>query len=87
MKRGLRKKSRKKRTFSGIKPGNDYIRKLYYYKNAGVREYWIVDPRTEKVIVYYLEQPDFQMEFYTFQDIIKVNIYEDLYINFRELDL
>lgn len=33
-------------------PSDDYIRKLYYYKNAGVREYWIVDPRTEKVIVY-----------------------------------
>ena len=28
-----------------VSPGNpadDYIRKLYYYKNAGVREYWIV---------------------------------------------
>lgn len=27
-----------------VSPGNpadDYIRKLYYYKNAGVREYWI----------------------------------------------
>ena len=31
-----------------VSPGNasdDYIRKLYYYRNAGVREYWIVDPR------------------------------------------
>lgn len=73
-----------------ISPGNpsdDYIRKLYYYKNAGVREYWIVDPRTRKVIVYYLEQPDFQMEAYTFQDKVKVNIYEDLWIDFQELDL
>lgn len=68
-------------------PSDAYIRKLYYYKNTGVREYWIVDPRTEKVIAYYLEQPDFLMESYIFQDIIKVNIYEDLYINFRELDL
>lgn len=73
-----------------ISPGNpsdDYIRKLYYYKNAGVREYWIVDPRTRKVIVYYLEQPDFQMEAYTFQDKVKVNIYEDLWIDFQALDL
>ena len=69
------------------KPTDDYIRKLYYYKNAGVREYWIVDPRTRKVIVYYLEQPDFQMEAYTFQDKVKVNIYEDLWIDFQELDL
>lgn len=68
-------------------PSDDYIRKLYYYKNAGVREYWIVDPRTRKVIVYYLEQPDFQMEAYTFQDRVKVNIYDDLWIDFREMDL
>ncbi len=73
-----------------ISPGNpsdDYIRKLYYYKNAGVREYWIVDPRTRKVIVYYLEQSDFGMEAYTFEDRIKVNIYDDLWIDFNELNL
>ena len=38
-----------------ISPGNpshDYIRKLSLYADAGVREYWIVDPRIEKVFVY-----------------------------------
>ena len=68
-------------------PGHDYIHKLNLYADAGVREYWIVDPRTERIIVYYLEQSDFQMETYTFQDNIKVNIYDDLYIDFSELDL
>ena len=41
-----------------VSPGNpedDYIRKLYYYKNAGVREYWIVDPRRKVVTVNYFE--------------------------------
>lgn len=73
-----------------VSPGNpsdDYIRKLYYYQNAGVHEYWIVDPRTEKVIVYHLEQPDFQMASYTFQDKIQVNIWEDFWIDFQELGL
>lgn len=73
-----------------VSPGNpsdDYIRKLYHYQNAGVREYWIVDPRTEKVIVYHLEQPDFQMASYTFQDKIQVNIWEDFWIDFQELGL
>lgn len=31
-----------------VSPGNpadDYIRKAYYYKIYGVREYWIVDPK------------------------------------------
>ena len=68
-------------------PADDYIRKLYHYQNAGVREYWIVDPRTEKVIVYHLEQPDFQMASYTFQDKIQANIWEDFWIDFQELGL
>ena len=73
-----------------VSPGNpsdDYIRKLYHYQNAGVREYWIVDPRTEKVIVYHLEQPDFQRASYTFQDKIQANIWEDFWIDFQELGL
>ena len=67
--------------------GYDYIHKLNLYADAGVREYWIVDPRTERIIVYYLEQSDFQMEIYTFQDNIKANIYDDLFIDFSILDL
>lgn len=68
-------------------PGHDYIHKLKLYADAGVREYWIVDPRTEKVIVYHLEQSDFQMETYTFRDKIKAGIYDDLWIDFQKLDL
>lgn len=66
-------------------PGHDYIRKLNLYADAGVREYWIVDPRTEKVFVYYLEKPDFQIEPYTFHDNIKANIYDDLCIDFSDI--
>lgn len=73
-----------------VSPGNpshDYILKLNLYANTGVREYWIVDPSREGVFVYYLEQENFKVEAYTFQDKIKVNIYEDLYIDFANLDL
>lgn len=66
-------------------PGHDYIRKLNLYADAGVREYWIVDPRTKQVLIYYLEQTDFQMGTYTFQDKIKANIYDDLYIDFSDI--
>ena len=34
----------------------DYIKKAAKYEAAGVREYWIVDPLTEKVIKYDLEE-------------------------------
>ena len=40
---------------SPANPSDDYIRKLYHYKNAGVREYWIVDPRRKIVTVNYFE--------------------------------
>lgn len=67
--------------------GHDYIRKLNLYADAGVREYWIVNPMKKMVVVYHLDESDFEMDTYTFQDKIKVNIYQDLWIDFKELDL
>ena len=70
-----------------VSPGNpsdDYIRKAYYYKNAGVREYWIVDPRRKTVTVNYFENNIISVQ-YPFDSIIKVNIYDDLQINFSEI--
>lgn len=61
---------------------HDYIRKLNLYADAGVREYWIADPEEEKVFVYCLEKNNFKLNVYTFKDKIKVNIYDDLYIDF-----
>ena len=65
-------------------PSDDYIRKAYYYKNAGVREYWIVDPRRKIVTVNYFEGNIISIQ-YSFDSIIKVNIYDDLLINFSEI--
>lgn len=63
----------------------DYINKLSKYSTSGVREYWIVDPGTERVLVY-----DFQNGIvptqYTFEDTIPVAIYGDFSIDFKELD-
>ena len=70
-----------------VSPGNpadDYIRKLYYYKNTGVREYWIVDPRRKIVTVNYFEGNLLNIQ-YSFESTIKVNIYDDLYINFFDI--
>lgn len=76
-----------------VSPGNpehDYVRKLNLYLDAGVREYWIADPRDRKILVYYLKNEhteDFTVKPYTFQDKIKVNIYDDLWIDFQEMNL
>lgn len=71
-----------------VSPGNaadDYIRKLYYYQNYGVREYWIVDPRRKTVTVSYFEGDVVSLA-YPLAAVIKANIYDDFYINFAEID-
>ncbi|MGN0356008.1 MAG: Uma2 family endonuclease [Muricoprocola sp.] len=70
-----------------VSPGNpsdDYIRKLYYYKNFGVREYWIVDPRRKTVTVNYFDGNLLNIQ-YSFYSTIKVNIYDDLVIDFSAI--
>ena len=70
-----------------VSPGNpsdDYIRKLYYYKNYGVREYWIVDPKRKTITVNYFESNIVSIQ-YPFDSTIKVNIYDDLFINFSDI--
>ena len=66
---------------------HDYVRKLHLYAEAGVREYWIVDPIKQNILVYFFEQNHLEVEVYTFQDEIKVNIYDDLVIDFKEIDM
>lgn len=68
-------------------PGHDYVRKLNLYMEAGVKEYWIINPIKQTILVYFFEQTDFDVQQYTFQDKIKVNIYDDLWIDFKELDI
>ena len=53
---------------------NDLIYKLRLYQDAGVREYWIVDPKNEKTLVYFFERNDLP-DIYTFDTTIQVEIY------------
>lgn len=65
-------------------PQRDYGIKLFKYRTAGVREYWIVNPQKKTVMVY-----DFEKELlsnqYNFDDDIPVCIYNDLVININKL--
>lgn len=54
------------------------------YKNYGVREYWIVDPKRRMVTVNYFEGDLLNIQYF-FESTIKVNIYDDLYINFSNI--
>lgn len=71
-----------------VSPGNpthDYITKLSLYKTAGVNEYWIVNPKKQAITVYYFGVIDYLPLSFTFKDKVKVNIYDDLYIDFSKL--
>lgn len=63
---------------------NDYNIKLFKYRTAGVREYWIVNPRTKTVTVYDFEKEEHSNQ-YNFDDTIPVCIYEDFSINIADL--
>ena len=52
----------------------DYYKKLFKYRTAGVREYWIVDPVKERITVYFFEMES--VEEYFFGEDIPIGIYE-----------
>lgn len=62
----------------------DYFIKLFKYRSSGVREYWIVNPMKKTVQTYIFEGEEDSNQ-YSFEDTIKVHIYEDLEINISEL--
>lgn len=71
-----------------VSPGSrrmDYFTKLFKYRTAGVREYWIVDPIKNRITVYNFESED-TVE-YTFSDSIPSGIYENLTIDFSQIDI
>lgn len=61
----------------------DYYTKLFKYRTAGIREYWIVDPEKNRILVYNFETE--KTGDYTFSDSVKAGIYDDLYIDFSDI--
>ena len=63
----------------------DLYLKLGKYRNAGVREYWILDPDKQTVIVYRFCDDD-AIDFYSFDDDIPVAVSQGLCtVNFSNL--
>ena len=60
----------------------DYNKKLFKYRTACVREYWIVDPGKKRILVYDFENDD--MGEFTFEDTIPVGIFSGLSIDMAE---
>ena len=62
----------------------DYGVKLFKYRTAGVREYWIVNPMKKTVTVYDFENEE-KTNQYDFDETIASCIYENLKINIADL--
>lgn len=67
-------------------PSHDYITKLGLYHDAGVREYWIVDPQNKNIYVYNMEAETFILNAYSFHETVNAGIYDDLSIDFSSFD-
>lgn len=63
----------------------DYFIKAELYEAFGVREYWIINPITNKVTIYRLKENTFmEPEVIDFGENIKIEIFEDLAIDTSE---
>jgi len=64
-------------------PYRDYLVKYKDYENAGVKEYWIIDPVNKKVLVNILKENEYQLTIHTFDGIIRVETLSDCQIDLR----
>lgn len=67
-----------------VSPGSrqmDYYKKLFKYRTAGVREYWVVDPDKNIVTVYNFEADT--MTEYLFGEEVPVGIFEGFSIKIQ----
>lgn len=69
---------------SPYNPKNDYTVKLFKYRTAGVREYWIINPM-KKVVQTYIFEGIEESEIYFFDEEIPVHIFDGFTIRLSDL--
>lgn len=74
---------------SPYNPNSDYIRKLSLYDQFKVKEYWIINPMEKTIFIYKLDD---KLQYaapksYSFNDRIKVGIFDNLEIDFSTLEV
>ena len=62
-----------------------YLMKTGIYTEAGVKEYWIIDPQKQVIMEYNFKKNAFIPKIYNSPQRIKVSIYRDLFISFSSI--
>ena len=71
-----------------LSPSNNVFemeRKLKLYREAGVREYWVVDPKNKHISIYRLKGKDYILQTSSIQDSVQSEILPGLEISLTEL--
>jgi Uma2 family endonuclease len=63
----------------------DYLTKAFAYDNAGVREYWIVDPGEARTVVYRYKTSAVTLRTFAFSESVSVGIFDRLSITIADL--
>ena len=63
----------------------DTLVKFQKYQNAGVKEYWIVDPNIKTAVVHILKDGEYLTRVYSDTDIIPVHVLSGCEINMQEV--
>lgn len=64
----------------------DMTIKLEKYMSAGVKEYWLVDPKKKIVIVYFFTEEDYDITLYNFDNEVPVSIFDgECKVDFKEI--
>lgn len=67
-------------------PKNDKVYKLNKYEQAGVKEYWIVDPFYQMVDVYILKGENLQLTHsYGVEDTVTSDLFNDLSVDLKQV--
>ena len=65
--------------------GRDYVVKYMKYMNAGVKEYWIVDPESKTVQVHLLRDGEYKTSAYGEKDHVSVHVLGGCVIDFTRI--
>ncbi|WP_246516675.1 Uma2 family endonuclease [Salicibibacter cibarius] len=64
----------------------DRLTKYNKYEEAGVKEYWIVDPHHETVEVFVLQDQSFErVDVFTKNDVVKVSLFPDFEVQLNKI--